>query len=266
MQRGVKAVLFFLFIWALLSCSTFSPEYKKKSSRYGFTEHDVNGAQFEHRIYRNHVPVDNWLNVYIEGDGQPILQKKYIAHDPTSRTLLMMDMMALDKSAALYLGRPCYMGKAYAEECTNQYWTIHRYSPAVVDSMVAAVRQFTTPGLKLRLIGHSGGGVLAVLMAEQLPEVQAVVTIAAPLDIAAWTRLHHYTPLVGSLNPSLREPLLSSITQLHLSGGMDKNVPAWIVDSFTRRQKNAVHNSYPDNSHICCWASVWLQILDNLPQ
>lgn len=266
MRLCVKAIWIFVFVCILPACSTFLPEYQKKSSRYGFAEHDVNGAQFEHRVYHNQVPVNNWLNVYIEGDGQPILQEKYIAHDPTSQTLLMMDMMALDNSAALYLGRPCYMGKAYAEECTNQYWTIHRYSPIVVDSMVAAVRQFITPDLKLRLIGHSGGGVLAVLMAEHLPEVQTVVTIAAPLDIEAWTGLHRYTPLVGSLNPIVREPLPSSIMQLHLSGGADKNVPAWIVDSFTRRQKNAVHNSYPDNSHICCWASVWPQILDNLPQ
>ena len=54
----------------------------------------------------------------------------------------------------------------------------------------------------LVLIGYSGGGVLAMLLAEQFPATQAVVTVAGNLDTDAWAIEHGYSPLRGSLNPA----------------------------------------------------------------
>ena len=46
------------------------------------------------------------------------------------------------------------------------------------------------------------------------------VTIAAPLDHAAWTAQHNVQPLVGSLNPADSQEL-RKIPQVHFLGGKD---------------------------------------------
>ena len=68
------------------------------------------------------------------------------------------------------------------------------------------------------MIGYSGGGTLAQLVAEKFTQTRAVVTLAGNLDLAAWVQLHDYTPLGGSLNPAERPPLPGHILQIHYVG------------------------------------------------
>ena len=94
--------------------------------------------------------------------------------------------------------------------------------------MVAALRGFLSvhPYRNVVLIGYSGGGTIAWLMAARIPETTRVVTIAANLDIDEWTRIHDYSRLAGSLNPALAPALTPAIEQLHFVGGRDTNVTA----------------------------------------
>ena len=71
----------------------------------------------------------------------------------------------------------------------DRLWTSARYGDEAVASMAAALR----PDLAMESgydrvvwVGHSGGGALAMLLAERVPETTAVVTIAADLDTEAW--------------------------------------------------------------------------------
>jgi pimeloyl-ACP methyl ester carboxylesterase len=114
------------------------------------------------------------------------------------------------------------------------------------------------------LIGYSGGGALAMLVAERVANVSAVVTIAGNLDTEAWTRLHAYSPLSGSLNPARRAPLPSRIAQLHLTGGKDKNVPVALIEPVVRRQPHAELRVYDDADHGCCWAREWPRVLEDI--
>src|SRR6185437_2332145 len=104
----------------------------------------------------------------------------------------------------LYLGRPCYLGLASSPECRPADWTFERYSARVVASLAAATNRFREREGRpdVVLVGHSGGGTLAVLMAPQVQGLRAVVTIGANLDVAAWTLWHGYLPLNGSLDPA----------------------------------------------------------------
>lgn len=82
------------------------------------------------------------LHVYLEGDGQPWLQGLRPAIDPTTHNSLMLPLMAMDQSPALYLGRPCYNGHAYDVGCDPRIWTSARYSREVVDAMANALESF----------------------------------------------------------------------------------------------------------------------------
>lgn len=172
--------------------------------------------------------------------------------------------MARDSTPALYLGRPCYNGFAGSPGCTAALWTDGRYGPKVVTSMAAALSKLIEliPKVSLVLIGHSGGGTLAMLLAERLPRTRAVITIAGNLDVGHWTELHGYTPLQGSFDPAQRQPLPPGITQIHYLGGRDQIVPPQLTRSFVNKQApNTVLIEVDDFDHHCCWASVWPTLL-----
>jgi pimeloyl-ACP methyl ester carboxylesterase len=112
------------------------------------------------------------------------------------------------------------------------------------------------------LLGHSGGGALAMLLAGQVPQVSRVITVAGNLDTEAWTRHHGYTPLFSSINPADSPPLRSEVLQWHLLGGKDTVVPPQLVRPFIMRQSRANGFLLERFSHGCCWQAIWPEVLD----
>ncbi|MEO7207619.1 MAG: hypothetical protein ABI356_04950 [Steroidobacteraceae bacterium] len=111
------------------------------------------------------------------------------------------------------------------------------------------------------LVGYSGGGALSVLIAPLVPSTCAVVTIAADLDVDAWTRWHHFLPLKGSLNPATQPSLDPHIAQWHLVGDRDTNVPPEISARYLDRVSNDQIWHFSTFDHNCCWAEQWPGIL-----
>jgi pimeloyl-ACP methyl ester carboxylesterase len=131
---------------------------------------------------------------------------------------------------------------------------------AVTNRLVAAQPQIR----EVVLIGYSGGGTVAWLMSTHVTSVTAVVTIAANLDVRAWTELHGYSPLVGSLDPAGSDRLPSRIRQWHLVGGNDRNVPPAIVAAVVARQPRAQFVEVPGFDHVCCWIERWPELLTQM--
>jgi pimeloyl-ACP methyl ester carboxylesterase len=238
-----------------------------EAARLGLARQTVWGTQFPHRIYlKGKVADARRVHVYIEGDGVAWRHRDQVSPDPTPRHALMLRLMARDSQPAVYLGRPCYFGFAQTAPCSALFWTHDRYAPDIVDSMAAALSRIA-PGrddVELVLMGHSGGGTLAVLLASRLTKAVAVVTLAGNLDTQAWTRLHGYSELSGSLNPALLPALDGRVAQLHLQGGRDREVPPALAARFAARQPHARFERYPDFDHRCCWEAAWPAILDRL--
>lgn len=243
---------------AIAACAGPSPRYDGEAQRLGLVREDIAGAGFTHAVYRRAaVHRGDRLHVYIEGDGTAWIAGRHAAVDPTPRSPVALPMMARDPAPALLLGRPCYHGHYADRGCDASLWTGARYSDAVVASMAAALEASRPRGVRLTLIGHSGGGALALLLAERVPGVDAVVTVAGNLDVAAWTRLHGYEPLSGSLDPSARPPLPATIRQLHFAAADDREVPADLVRAAARRQPGAQFQVVPGFDHACCWVDGW---------
>lgn len=256
----------------LLATGCVAPAIKvdQLAAKFGFSRSELQGEGFTHIIYLNQPArqAPKQLHVYLEGDGDPWLNRRIIAPDPTPRDPLMLRLMSLDTSAALYLGRPCYHGLAAKEPCHPRLWTTHRYSPAVVDSMAAALQhsmayQNTDTVV---LIGHSGGGTLAMLLAPQLEKTQTVLTLAANLDTTAWTQHHNYSPLYGSLNPAQALPLPDHIRQIHLLAAQDKNTPPALFPQSLLQQSQVCVVKITTYRHNCCWFDQWLQWLKLIDQ
>lgn len=226
----------------------------------------VTTGQFKHMVLIQGEKNTSRLHVYIEGDGRPFSNRFQISTDPSPRHPLMLDLMSKDKTTSLYLGRPCYFTSSNPlmidEQCNFHWWTDARYSDAVVTSMIDALRQnlkkYAFQGITL--IGHSGGGTLATLMAERMPEVDQLVTLAGNLDTQAWARYHHYTPLNNSLNPATTIKSPAPSKQLHFMGAKDDNIPPSLSQEFLTRIGHQ-GKIIEEVDHSCCWDSRWPELL-----
>lgn len=269
-RRVIRRYGFILPLLALLLSACQSLPTPIALSHYGNAS--VVQAQFKHLlISRTYTNSAKQLHVYIEGDGIPFYRRFQIAKDPSPSYPMMLAMMRQDPAPSIYLGRPCYFVRSYPAladpTCNHHYWTDARYSEEVTASMVSALRQYLAQqdAKQITLIGHSGGGTLALLMAARMPEVTKLVTIAANMDTAAWTRLHHYSPMNHSLNPAEQIHNRQPVQQLHFAGGRDDNIPAFLGENFLQRL-GFRYRIIPDNDHNCCWYRQWPQLLKEIEQ
>ena len=262
-----------VILLALLSgaCTTPAARNDAFAAASGFTRQIVTGTDFSHLVFMANNSADTrreesvW-HVYIEGDGKPWVRRHVVATDPTSPEPLMLQLMAQDLRPAIYLGRPCYYGMVRDPACNPWLWTYGRYSEQVVESMSTALASLVSENAitSLMLIGHSGGGTLAMLLAERVPQVRLVVTLAGNLDIDAWTARHGYTRLVHSLNPARRPPLPRHIDQLHYVGRDDGNVPPEMLEAAVSQQKNARVLVLDGLGHEHGWDDYWAEILHTI--
>ncbi len=206
------------------------------------------------------------LHVYLEGDGVPWAAFDRVSTEPTPRNPVMLRLMAKDQAPSLYLGRPCYNGHARDPGCSPLLWTHRRYAPEVVEVMAAALdgflREHPHPGLVF--LGHSGGGALALLLAQLFPATRAVVTAAANADIDVWADLHDYSRLQGSLNPANFPG--GKFPEFHYLGEKDETVPPHVFEPVLGRRPNARVETVEGFDHVCCWEALWPKILAHLPR
>lgn len=243
----------------------------QRAVELGLTRLIVGGAPYRHVLYYRPgadsvADASGLMRVYIDHDGTPWRSRSEVSMDPTPRDALALDLLASDPGPAVYLGRPCYFGLAIDPPCTPLAWTHRRYSEAVVTSMAAALQAFLGPRTdrKLALVGYSGGGTVATLLAERLPQTVAVITLAANLDVTRWAQHHGYSPLEGSLDPARRPDLPASIVQRHYAGGRDANVPAALLRAYAAARPAAAMIEIADFDHVCCWREQWPRILRDL--
>jgi Lipase (class 3) len=263
----INVWLALLFGMICTACVTPAARVDDEAASYGFERLTVWGTHFLHRAYLNNKKLASGnLHVYIEGDGLPWLRPDWVSSDPTPRSPLMLRLMAEDTAAAIYLGRPCYFGFAYSQSCHAWWWTDGRFASEVVDSMAAALAHLMSRYTKatVTLMGHSGGGALAMLLAVYPIKTTTVVTLAGNLDIEAWTQHHHFSDLSGSLNPVQMVALDKHITQLHFQGGQDQNIPPGIISRFVAHQPDAHFKIYPELGHRYGWEEKWPEILQLL--
>ncbi|NOQ17468.1 MAG: alpha/beta hydrolase [Methyloprofundus sp.] len=263
-----KSLLISGLFASLLSCAAPEVKFAWQAKAYGFSQNIVQGPHFKHRVYSNALVQDRTgsLHIYLGGDGSPWIGHRWIATNPTPRNTLILKLMQQDNQAALFLGRPCYHGLIADTSCTNALWTSQRYASEVISAMATAINKLTKQYQteQLVLIGFSGGGTIAALLTEHLSNIDGIVTIAANLDVTAWTEYHSYSPLSASLNPIQRQPIANNIWQLHLAGGKDKNIPTQQIKAFVDKQFAAELLVFADFDHHCCWTEIWPGILQSI--
>lgn len=250
----------------LSACATAPNEFGQRASALGLVPGWVNSDGFRLATFRNSVREPRaLLHLYLDGDGRPWLSRTQVARNPTPYNPLVLELLARDSSPALYLGRPCYHGEHQASGCSAWLWTSGRYSETVISAMANAVAQLLAAESinRVTLIGYSGGGVIAWHLAQRIPQVERLVTVAANLDLGAWVQRHRYSPLVGSLDPAHGPPMREDVEQLHLIGKRDDNVPASLTERMQERFGTSFRRQLSDAGHSRGWLEHWPSHLAN---
>lgn len=205
------------------------------------------------------------IRVYIEGDGLSWLSRTKISSNPTPINPLAQKLFIKDESACkIYFARPCqYISN---EKCKKKYWTSHRYSKEVIASYNQAFEKVKKEFLNksFEVVGFSGGGTIAVILAGTRSDISYLLTVAGNLDHKYWTQKHKITELRGSVNPVDYVKSLEKIEQLHLIGAEDKIIDDSIFNSYfsyfndkTKVQKRV----FKGFSHQKGWVENWENIL-----
>jgi len=253
----------------LAGCASNSSRIDHLARSAGLQKQVVQGTLHSHVVYEKGGVAGAYpgrLFVFLEGDGSPWGSSGMRpSADPTTSNPLALRLMLATPAASIYVARPCYQGRVDAQ-CSAERWTGGRYSEAVVASMVAAIRSESAKysESELVIVGYSGGGALAVLIAERLGNVAAVITVGANLDIAAWAGEHHYLPLMQSLNPA-QSDRKHPWAEFHFNGAKDVVVPAATADAYFQRYPQAQRFVVENTDHVCCWESDWPALLARLP-
>ena len=239
----------------------------------GFTQTVISTNGFDlvsyQRLSRN---LNETLVIYIEGDGSAWKSGSRPSDNPTPNNPVALALAIQDtRPAVVYIARPCQFIDLPSKGCSEAVWTNARFSQPVISSTNEAItslkRQYQAK--ELILIGYSGGGAVASLIASQRDDVKTLVTVAGNLDTNAWVNTFGLDPLTGSLNPADRAKQLSNIKQIHFIGTNDQVIPKLVTQSYLNKltipnQSQVIE--IKDYGHVCCWQQGWPALLSRINQ
>jgi pimeloyl-ACP methyl ester carboxylesterase len=236
----------------------------RRAAREGLARATVDVGDFVLVRYLRAAPGARTLVVYLEGDGAAWHRDgRWVTNRPPPVEAFALRLAARDPAAAVaWLGRPCQPAPPEAPRgCDDPaLWSHRRFAEPVVaalDAGLDALRR-DAGAERLELVGYSGGGVLATLLAARRDDVARLVTVAAPLDLDAWIARHGLGPLEAERPARLDAPRLDAVPQTHLAGERDAIVPPPVVEAYARaRGGGRVHVSVAPGAGHGDWEEGW---------
>lgn len=226
-------------------------------------------APFDLTVYERVRAAGGTATVYIEGDGFPWMSRQVPALDPTPRNPVALHLATRDDGPnVIYMARPCQYSKLLDRDkaCTDNFWTYARYSPQVIQVMNTALddirQRYGFTGF--HLVGYSGGGAVAALMAQSRGDVRSLRTVAGNMDVAVFSALHSEPYPRQSLNPATGAQRLAHIPQHHFIGRQDEIMPTPVFDSYARAMgpSACLRSSFVDGAdHETGWVNKWPVLL-----
>lgn len=270
---GVMKKIYLMLCFVLLGCASVGVQgdFQKTLWNLGFEHRVIKTDLFQITSYQRIFDPTQDIVIYIEGDGHAYVSRYRPSNDPTPHNPLGLKLAALDTNANLiYLARPCqYLLKSDLEKCDPKYWTSHRYAKDVLDGYLQILQQLENQygTQKFHIVGYSGGGAIALLLAAHSDKVASVRTVAGNLSPSYHSEYHNVTPLKG-LAPLSFKPMLKDVPQTHYIGGRDKIVPRDIAAFYLAQFEDTSCikvQIYPDVSHNKKWKKYWKSEFKNIP-
>ena len=202
------------------------------------------------------------IKIYIEGDGLAWKSRNVISDNPTPINPMGLNLMTQEKNCSIYIAR---VGQYTTQSYDKKYWTSHRFGKIILEDYIQLldVIKNVYKNQTFDLIGYSGGGAFALLIAANRDDIKNVITVAGNLNHSYWSRYLNTSPLDGSLNPVNFANELSHINQYHLIGKNDKIMPYDVFKSYIKYFNDKANIQYFlfDATHSCCWEEIYRNFL-----
>ena len=259
----VKTIFVIIFF---LGCVSKIPSPQQRTARL---LKKISEKNYSYAIYKNkdfdifgvynQKKCNDTMRIYIEGDGLAWITANRVSSNPTPLNPIAFKLFMLDENCAIYLARPCQYFSH--RQCFQKYWTSARFSRKIIQNYMQTLDKIKKDFKikKFYLIGYSGGGAIAAILAAKRDDVKKLITVAGNLNIKLWWEIHRITPLKNSLNPIDYANNLKKISQIHIVGSNDSVIPEKIIDTFILRVNSSKIKKIvlPNATHTNGWVSFW---------
>jgi len=275
-----RYVGFLLGCFVLSGCNQAQTRFDSANSiaaDHGMAKTVLQTSLFKIVSYQAVTKASDVTTFYIEGDGLAWLSRTHISPNPTPKNPIALKLASSDPSTnVVYLARPCqYIDLKIERACHSDYWTKKRLAPEVIASLDEAISKIKHRARlnKIRLVGYSGGGAIAAILAAKRDDVVDFRTVAGNLDIDLFARYHQITPLSGSMNPVDFANVLSSIPQIHFIAEKDDIITRPITESYINHLKKydtdlrcVKVQKIENTSHTKGWKIAWQKYNKMMPE
>lgn len=273
MKKNILLIILLLLVASTLGCATL-PMFRDRQSvaeniarQAGLSKEYLNAGDFTLLSYQRFNQRADSLRIYIEGDGRAWENKNKLSRDPTPSNPVALRLAAADQADNLaYIARPGQYPELGSPECEWKYWSTFRFASEVVEAFNLVI-----DGLKeksgakhVELVGYSGGGAIAVLVAARRSDVIGLRTVAGNLNPKAFCVYHRVSQLDGSLDPLEVAQKIAHIPQRHFVGSKDKITPLILAESFVEAEgdKDYARITVVDGAtHNQGWEKRWDELL-----
>lgn len=220
------------------------------------------------RIHKRFAPA----HIYIEG-GDVLPTQNGRIYDPTPQNPVALHLAAMDKADnVIYLARPCQYSLLQdpSSLCDRAWWNGRQFAPEILhayDEALNEIRQRYNID-NFHIIGFSGGGTIATLLAARRDDIKTLRTVAGNLDHRAHSAYHHTSVLHDSLNPSDYASSLRTVPQHHFIGGQDSFISPGILHTYLQAIEPSSCVSYTmvqEAEHTKGWVEKWPDFLKKEP-
>jgi pimeloyl-ACP methyl ester carboxylesterase len=261
---NLPRILLTVFVFAALQGCAAGPldDADARAAAAHMQRHDITAGGFRITTYSRIRDTNKPVTIYIEGDTrgwQP-------AADPGVSDMpddtMGLRLAALDPSTnVVFIAHPCQFG---IEDpiCFDGTWDNAHLADQVYTSINRAVDHIAVVFLHphLNLVGYSGGGGIAAVLAARRHDVVSLRTIAGNLDPEGNGRAHAADPQDDFVDPMPLAHRLALIPQEHFVGDGDVIVPPFLTENFIK----AIGVSYcvkvthvPAATHLTGWEDYW---------
>ncbi|WP_341789773.1 alpha/beta hydrolase [Rickettsia endosymbiont of Polydrusus tereticollis] len=265
--NAVKLLLMSILLFACTpDVATRTKNAAVLATQNNFQPKYVKGGDFVLTTYQRITDKNLPYVFYIESDGHVSEKYDVTSDNPTPLTTLLLQLAIMDnRPNVVYIARPCqYTPLELNPKCSSDnYWVEKRMGREVVDSINNVINNITN-GQKFSLVGFSGGGGIAVMVAVENKNVKDIITIAGNLDTATFDNTHNGRGFLSrSLNPIGYAKQVNNIPQLHFSGAADKRVPPIIAQRYVEASNSSCvkQRIIPNATHVKGWEKIWSSLL-----
>lgn len=275
--KKFHALCALILVFIVAACAGHHPIRDEVADRVASPAHMIErlvpASPFALTVYERMHERFETANIYIEGDGEAWLTRISQSEDPTPVNPVALHLASRDMADNVaYIARPCQYSKMLAPDtpCDPAYWGDKRFSREVIESYQLALDEIKARYdiTKFNLIGFSGGGAIAAILAAERKDVASLRTVAGNLDHRAHSAHHLVSYMDESLNPPDFADALNRVPQYHFIGDRDDVVTNGVLHSYLQALGDttcAKHEVVKEASHMEGWVNKWPDLLKKQP-